>query len=66
MVEIDFRKFLRIARVDGLPLVPMDGSESGQMRNGFSEAKRPTQGMVDGGQVAADLGWPTAGLDWCG
>ena len=58
MVEIDFRKFLRVARVNGLPLVPMDSGESGQRRSGFSEAKQPTHGMAVGRLVAADLGFP--------
>ena len=62
MLGIDFCKFPRVARVDGLPLVPIDGGESGQMRNGFSKAKRPTQGIATGGLVVANLGWPTARL----
>ena len=59
MVEIDFRKFLRVARVNGLPLVPMDSGESGQRRSGFPQvAKQPTHGMAVGRLVAADLGFP--------
>ena len=61
VVGIDFCKFLRVTRVDGLPLVPMDGDESGRRWSGFSEAKRPTQGITAGELVAADLGWTTAG-----
>ena len=56
MVRIDFCKFLRVTRVDGLPLVLMDGDESGRRRSGFSEAKRPTQGITVGELVAVDLG----------
>ena len=62
MVGIDFCKFLRVVRVDGLPLVPIDGGESGQMQSGFSKAKRPTQGIAAGELVVANLGWPTARL----
>ena len=62
MLGIDFCKFPRVARVDGLPLVLIDGGESGRRRSGFSEAKRTTQGIAADGLAAVDLGWPTVGL----
>ena len=30
MVEIDFRKFVQVSRVGGLPLVPSDDGENGR------------------------------------
>ena len=40
VVGINFRKFVRVARVGALSLVPMDGGESDRIRLGFSKAKR--------------------------
>ena len=35
VVEIDSRKFLRVARDESLLEVPLDSDESGRIKNGF-------------------------------
>ena len=40
MVKIDFREFLCVACDEGLPVVPLDGDESGRSRRGFSTSLR--------------------------
>ena len=35
VVEIDFRKFLRVDRDDGLLVVPLDDDKNGRSRDGF-------------------------------
>ena len=72
VVEINFCKFVRVARVGGFLFVPSNGRGDGQRRQGVSGELRdirPEQSWSEPDQIWVDLaiGRPGVGwLAWCG
>ena len=58
VVGINFHKFVRVARVDGLPLVPSDGGGGDRRRCGFPVAKRGLSNYAGLRRWRADCCWP--------